>query len=173
MPDTEKVCKALCEIVKTCPPGYSGGADYADDREAFEKAKWEFSEESHDQCFKPSLPRKSSEIWATATHMFDPIATIKSRVNYIIPHRSYLRDRVPMNRGRLFMSSLKIRKQLKKITDGLKKVEGRTGRHPTYETGNGIKISIPEHSRDIGKGLVRTIIKQAGLDMTLREFQNY
>ena len=158
--------KALRKIVKDSPPGYSQGVDYVGP--AFNEGRNDFSENCQNYCL-PHIPKNSPEVWMMANHMFDPLVNIKSRVNYILPISSPLAGRIPS--GRWLMTPSSVRKKLKKLT-GLKRLNERKGRHPMYETDTGKRIPIPEHARDLGDGLIRSIIRQAGLDMGLREFQN-
>lgn len=157
---------ALLDIIRSSPPGYAEGVRYRGAH--FTAGRWEFSEKCQNYCL-PHIPVKSKFVWATASHMFDPIANVKSRVNYILPATSPLAGRIPM--GRTLMSPSKLKKKLKKLT-GLRRLNERDGRHPIYETDDGKRIPIPEHPRDLGKGLLRDIIKQAGLNLSVRQFQN-
>jgi predicted RNA binding protein YcfA (HicA-like mRNA interferase family) len=42
--------------------------------------------------------------------------------------------------------------------------------HDVYRARNGKKIQIPRHPRDLGRGLVRNILQQAGLNIGIEEF---
>ena len=44
------------------------------------------------------------------------------------------------------------------------------GRHQVWRTSSGNIVEIPRHPRDLGRGLLRQILRQAGLDMGLEEF---
>jgi len=60
---------------------------------------------------------------------------------------------------------------VKKLRDlvGLEKVrEG--GRHAIWKTAAGNLVEIPRHARDLGRGLLRSILRQADVDMGLDEF---
>jgi predicted RNA binding protein YcfA (HicA-like mRNA interferase family) len=160
---SEKIMKALCEIVRLSPPGYCEGKDIHLNND-FERTRNCFSEENMKVCF-PSTPTKKHGIWGAANHMYTPISNIKSRVNYIIPRGSPVSGRWPF---RPYMSSRDIKKKLSKLV-GLRLV--RHGKHPIYENKRGNTIAIPEHPRDLHKGIIKKIIRDAGLDMTLSEFQ--
>ena len=64
----------------------------------------------------------------------------------------------------------KLIKKLKKVV-GLKFVR-HGGRHDIWVTKDGREIPIPRHPGDLGRGLVRDIISQAGMSVGLREFLN-
>jgi predicted RNA binding protein YcfA (HicA-like mRNA interferase family) len=60
---------------------------------------------------------------------------------------------------------------VKKLRDlvGLEKVrEG--GRHEVWKMAAGNFVEIPRHARDLGRGLLRSILRQAGIDTGLEEF---
>ena len=165
-PLKQELIRALCDWVRQQPAGYCDGINTRGS--SFGKRRSEFSEENHQSCF-PQKPRKSPEIWETATHMYDPIANVKSQVNYILPASSPLASRIPL-KGRLIMTPRQVRKKIRKLK-GLSRLAQRHGRHPMYETDDGRRFPIPEHARDLPKGTLDGIIEQAGLDMNLREFQ--
>ena len=157
----QKADKALVAYVAESPPGYDQGNRF---RRVFEKVRCEFAEENQRVCL-PHLPSKNPEIWKTAPHLFHGIADIKSRVNYVVPRSSPIAARLP------FRPSLPPRKLVKKLRDlvGLEKVrEG--GRHEVWKTSDGRIVEIPRHPRDLGRGLLRSILRQAGVDMGLDEF---
>ena len=161
-----EVYETLCDIVKQSPPGYAEGINYTGSN--FQPGRRQFSEKCQNYCL-PHVPMQSPDIWATASHMFDPLANVKSKVNYILHNTSPIAGRIPLDR--LLMSPSVLRKKLKKLT-GLRRLSERTGRHPMYETDDGKRFPIPDHPGDLKRGTLRGIIKQAGLDMSVREFQN-
>jgi predicted RNA binding protein YcfA (HicA-like mRNA interferase family) len=52
--------------------------------------------------------------------------------------------------------------RLEKVREG--------GNHEIWKTADGRIVEIPRHARDLGRGLLRKILSQAGLDMGLEEF---
>jgi predicted RNA binding protein YcfA (HicA-like mRNA interferase family) len=60
---------------------------------------------------------------------------------------------------------------LKKLT-GAKKLREGKGSHEIWRTPECAKFPVPRHPRDLNKGTLSKIIKQAGLDMGLTEFIN-
>jgi predicted RNA binding protein YcfA (HicA-like mRNA interferase family) len=44
------------------------------------------------------------------------------------------------------------------------------GNHDIYRTRNGQTIPIPRHPGDLGRGLIRKILREAGVKMGLQEF---
>jgi predicted RNA binding protein YcfA (HicA-like mRNA interferase family) len=156
-----KIDDALAGYVDESPPGYDQGNKL---RRVFRRMRCEFAEKNQRVCLA-HLPFKDPEIWNTAPHLFDGIANIKSNVNYILSRRSPLAARLP------FRPCLPPRNLIKKLRDlvGLEKVrEG--SRHEVWKTAAGHIVEIPRHARDLGRGLLRNILHQAGVDMGLDEF---
>lgn len=152
---------ALCGYVRESPPGYDQGVNI---RENPDPVRYRFAEDNQNICL-PHLPPKNPEIWGTAPHMFDGIANMKSRVNYILPRSSPLVQRLHL---RPMLPPAKLVKKLKKLT-GLQ-FERHGGNHDIYVTSTGSRITIPRHQRDLGPGLVRSILREAGLTMSLDQF---
>lgn len=165
--DTYKATKnlaidqALVGYVKDSPPGYDQGEKVRND---FYPVRNVFAEENQQTCL-PHLPKKNPEIWHSATHMFDGISNIKGRVNYVIPRSSPLAARLPF---RPLLPPSKLIKKLKELA----KLEfvRNGGNHDIYRAPSGKIIPIPRHPRDLGRGLVQKIIREAGLDLSLQEF---
>jgi predicted RNA binding protein YcfA (HicA-like mRNA interferase family) len=44
------------------------------------------------------------------------------------------------------------------------------GKHDIWKTGEGSKVTFPRHARDLAPGTLRSILKQANIDMSLDEF---
>jgi predicted RNA binding protein YcfA (HicA-like mRNA interferase family) len=156
-----KVDKALAGYVAECLPGYDQGNKF---RRVFENIRCQFAEKNHHVCL-PQLPSKDPEIWKTAPHLFHGIANIKSRVNYVLPRNSPIAARLP------FRPCLPPKKVVKKLQEmvGLERVrEG--GNHAIWKTTDGRIVEIPRHARDLGRGLLRSILRQAGLNMGLEDF---
>jgi hypothetical protein len=82
---------ALEGYVLESPPGYNQGVRI---RGNFLPVRCAFSEENQQICL-PHLPPKNPEVWGAAPHLFDGIANIKSRVNYVVPRTSPLAARLP------------------------------------------------------------------------------
>ncbi|MDC0065598.1 type II toxin-antitoxin system HicA family toxin [Verrucomicrobia bacterium] len=162
----EEIMLALEFIVRFSPPGYAEGADMI--KPFFSENRAEFSELNMKQCF-PKGTSASPGIWEVSNHMFNGIANVKSRVCYIVPRNSPIAARISGIRGR--MSSREIIKKLQKLV-GLKKITARHGRHPSYHTEDKRLVLIPDHSRDIKNGTLKSIINQAGLNLSPRQFQN-
>jgi hypothetical protein len=86
------VVKAALEgYVLDSPPGYNQGVRI---RGEFLSERCRFSEENQQICL-PHLPSKDPKVWGAAPHLFDGIANIKSRVNYVVPRTSPLAARLP------------------------------------------------------------------------------
>ena len=156
-----KADKALASYVTESPPGYDQGNKV---RRVFKRVRCEFAEKNQRICL-PRLPSKSPEVWSVASHLFDGITNIKSRVNYVLPCSSPLVARLP------FKPCLPPSKVVRKLRElvGLEKVR-QGGRHEIWKASDGRTVEIPHHPRDLGRGLLRSILRQAGLDLGLDEF---
>ncbi|MDP2662415.1 MAG: type II toxin-antitoxin system HicA family toxin [Dehalococcoidia bacterium] len=158
-----RVDQALTGYVLNSPPGYDQGARI---RRQEKSVRCQFAERNQQICL-PHLPCKTPEVWRTAPHMFDGISNIKGRVNYVIPRSSPLAARLPF---RPMLPPSKLLKKLKEVAN-LEFVR-HGGSHDIYRmSSNGRPISIPRHPRDLGPGLIRSILREAGLDMGLEEFR--
>jgi predicted RNA binding protein YcfA (HicA-like mRNA interferase family) len=153
--------RALEGYVKDNPAGYNRGVEI---RDRFRETRNEFAENNHQACF-PETPRKRPQIWETTPHMFDGIANIKSRVNYLIPRDSPIASRSGF---RPLLPPSKLVKKLKELT-GLNLLRNG-GNHDVYRSASGRTVAIPRHPRDLGRGLLRKILKELNLDMGLEEF---
>lgn len=162
LPDGVKQWNAWCAAMfdaNMLNPAWEEG-----DPEGFLPVRCEFAEANQRICL-PHLPHKAPDVWRTAPHMFNGIANIKSRVNYIIPRGSPLAARLPF---RPLLPPSKLVKKLKELI-GLKFLRSG-GNHDIYRTPNGKNISIPRHQRDLGRGLLRKILREVGLDIGLEGF---
>jgi predicted RNA binding protein YcfA (HicA-like mRNA interferase family) len=133
-------------------------------RKDIQAVKWQFAEENQQICL-PHLPSKSSDVWGATPFMFYGISNIKGRVNYVIPRHSPLVARM---RLRPILSHSKLVKKLVNLAH-LEFVRSG-GNHDIYQSQSGRTIPIPRHPRDLGRGLIRQIIRDVGLDMELDEF---
>lgn len=97
--------------------------------------------------------------------MFDGISNIAGRVNYILTSNSTIWGRVRM---RPLPSARKLTQTLRDLV-GLEFVE-HGGRHDKYQTKAGNTVMIPRHPGDLPSGLVRAILREAGLDLSLEQF---
>lgn len=155
------VDEALAGYVNDSPPGYDRGNAI---RPKFDSVRCDFAEQNHHICL-PHLPSKSPKVWRTAPYMFNGIANIKSRVNYVIPRSSPLAKRLPF---RPLLPPNKLVQKLKSLV-GLEFVRNG-GNHDIWRTSTGKRVPIPRHQRDLGRGLVRKILREVGLEIGLEEF---
>jgi predicted RNA binding protein YcfA (HicA-like mRNA interferase family) len=157
------VDKALEGYVLDSPPGYDQGVRIRKGN-LLRTLRCEFAEKNQNICL-PMLPAKNPDIWHTAPHLFDGIANIKSRVNYVVHRDSPLAARL---RFRALLPPGKLIRKLKEVA-GLEWVRSG-GNHDIYRTRNGQTIPIPRHPGDLGRGLIRKILREAGVKMGLQEF---
>lgn len=138
-------------------PGYREGNRI---RKSFRDTRAEFAEKNQQACF-PTKATINHSVWHAASYSFTGIGNIKSPVNYVISAHSPFAKRLP------FRPLLPPRKLVKKLNLRLVR-NGRS--HDLYESASGAQIAIPRHSKDLGRGLTRKIIKQAGVEMGLEKF---
>ena len=152
---------ALVSYVRDSPPGYDQGELFRPDMLA---VRCQFAEENQNLCL-PHIARKNPDVWRAAPQMFTGIANINARVNYVIPRNSPLLQRMrfrPLLTPRQLITKLTATAGLEFIRHG--------SCHDIYRARNGANIEIPRHPRDLGAGLIRSILKRAGLAMGLTEF---
>jgi predicted RNA binding protein YcfA (HicA-like mRNA interferase family) len=125
----------------------------------------EFAEINHREALS-SYPGKSSHLWKMFPYAFAGIARRVSRVNYVIHRSSPLFDRLPVDLRYLPYGDI-VRK-LKTLAN----VEfvRQEGSHQVWRTPAGKNVVIPRHRGDFRKGTLASIIKQAGLSMSIEEF---
>ena len=155
---------AIQDYMAKQPPGYNQAHLYLDN-DAFIDGRNKFAELNRSTCYG-AMPHGTQSIWDATGHLFHPMANIRSRVNYLVPKGSTLFDRISGVRPAL--PANKAIKKLEKLA-GLKLVKHGSN-HDIYEASNGHKVPIPRHRKDLGKGLLLDILKQAGLDISWSEF---
>ena len=161
------ILKSLFEYINGLPEEYKRGLDYCTKTE-FLTLRKHFSEENQRECF-PGLPQKKSYLWNLFSYGFTGIGRINSRINYLVNRSSPI-----LQRNELQIRYLRYKEfanKLKKLT-GAKKLREGKGSHEIWRTPEGAKFPVPRHPRDLNKGTLSKIIKQAGLDMGLTEFIN-
>jgi predicted RNA binding protein YcfA (HicA-like mRNA interferase family) len=161
MPSLRDINTALVKYVENSPPGYDRG-NYL--RQDFFSERCRFAEDNH-KVVLPHLPQKNPEMWRTAPHLFHGISNINSRVYYIIARNSHIVKRLPF---RPCLPPNKLIEKLKKLV-GLRFVK-QGKKHGMWKTAEGKKIPIPRHTKDLGRGLLKKIIEQAGLTMGIDDF---
>ena len=161
---TGVVMKGLRAYIKGQPPGYSRGLEFTDN-EAFKKGRYEFSEANHQK----SLPHAGKEpgIWGMFGHAFRGVSRINSYTNYLIRADSPLLERTDLH-GR-YIGYRQLKKRLKELVGLRLKRQGK-GSHEIYETGDGKTVTLYFENGDVPKGTLNSILKQAGVDMSIHDF---
>jgi predicted RNA binding protein YcfA (HicA-like mRNA interferase family) len=154
---------ALAGYVADSPPGYRRGNEI---RLQLSPVRCQFAEENRNFCL-PHLPRKSPKVWHTVPHMFHGMFNIKSHVNYVISRNSPLIARMRM---RPLLPPKKLVKKLETLADVQFVRNG--GRHDIYRAKNDATIPIPRDPRDLTRGLLRDILREAGLQMSVEQFMH-
>lgn len=152
---------ALQQYIGQSPPGYRLGVQLA---KRFRRNRAKFAEDNHVACF-PLQPSGSGRIWDSIGHLFDGISNIKGRVNYIVSRSAPL-----ISRAR-FRPLLPPSKLVKKLAEyGVFDFVRHGAAHDIYRAGNGAMVPIPRHPRDMNKGTVKKILREAGVPLSLTEF---
>jgi predicted RNA binding protein YcfA (HicA-like mRNA interferase family) len=151
--------------ISMSPPGYKEASNFLKQHQ-YRDALYDFAEANFEHCFKPTRKRPS-QVWRTANFRFTGFNPKGAgRTWYVVSRSSPLAARIPL------LPQLKprdVRKKLRKL--GCEKLpEG--GKHEIWRGRTGEEIEIPRHPRGLAPGTLRSIIKEAGLEMGLKEFAN-
>lgn len=158
---TAALSQALEDIICASPPGYRRGVEFM---AGFRKKRSEFAEENFHECFPWALTN-SGRAWETMGHLFDGIDKINGRVNYILRRGSSLMGRVGLR------PLLPPRRVIEKIREKMSFDFVRHGaNHDIYRAENNVLVQMPRHPGDLTKGVLRSILRQAGIEGGLAEF---
>jgi predicted RNA binding protein YcfA (HicA-like mRNA interferase family) len=158
----EAVCKALRAYMKHCGPGYRCGSEFLMNRE-FSKGKELFAEGNHREM--GHAPTVGSAVWQAFPHAFSGWSRVTSRVNYLVHRHSPLVERTGL--GLRYLRRRDLIDRLKNLAGCVLVREG--SEHEVWRAADGQCFAIPRH-RDIAKGTVSKIIKQAGLNLSYEQF---
>lgn len=86
------VATALESYVQSCPPPWHRGTHCLGDG-PFRHERSRFAEACHRACF-PTRSRLNPDAWLASPHHFHGIANVRSPVNYLIPRKSSIANRV-------------------------------------------------------------------------------
>jgi predicted RNA binding protein YcfA (HicA-like mRNA interferase family) len=92
---------------------------------------------------------------------------VTSRVNYVVHRHLTLAERLGLNLRYLRYGDLS--DKLRRLAGCKIAREGR-GSHEMWETPHGHRFPVPRHPGEFHRGLLASIIKQAGLPMSVSEF---
>jgi hypothetical protein len=152
---------AIRKMIWQSPPGYRLGVRLAG---RFEKEQAKLAEQNFRECFPWARPA-NDRVWKSMGHLFDGVSNIRGRVNYIVNRRSPLIQRA---RLRPLLSPTKL---IRKLQSAASLSFVRHGaNHDVYRAANGATVPIPRHPRDISKGTLLKILREAGIDLSLSEF---
>lgn len=158
------VQRGLKAYVKMLPPSYQSGLELVDNND-FRPRRGEFAEENHGR----SLPHadKAPELWRLFGQGFRGIAQINSFTNYLVSRHSSLFRRTSFDARPLSMS--KVKKRLKDLVGLELKRQGK-GSHEVWMTESGQTVMLYNRSGDVPKGTLSSILKQAGVSMSVHDF---
>ena len=163
--DHQDVCDALRRLIQNSPAGYRMAKNYLG-KNQFYSARDDLAELYHAHSLS-SVPTLNAKVWASFPYAFSGISRITSRVNYIIHQHSPLAIRSRL--GRRYLSYKELKKRLEKLAN-CQKVRGGKGSHERWQTPEGTHFTAPKHPRDLKKGTLRRIIRDAGLPLSNSEF---
>ena len=161
---TSAVSKGLRAYIEGQPPGYNRGMEFVDN-EVFKQGRYQFSELNHQQALPHA--RKDLGIWGMFGHAFTGVSRINSYTNYLIRADSPLLERSDLH-GR-YIGYKQLKKRLKEEVGLRLKRQGK-GSHEIYETGDGKTVTLYFKNGDVPKGTLNSILKQAGVDMSIHDF---
>lgn len=150
--------------VEALPPSYRLGLELVENA-TFRTRRDRFAEQNHGR----SLPHadKGPELWRLFGQGFRGIAQINSFTNYLVHrHSSFLQRRQLDVRP---LSMRKVKKRLKDLVGLELKRQGK-GSHEVWVTGGGRRVTLYNSSGDVPKGTLSSILKQAGLTMSVHDF---
>ena len=164
-PDTDKVLSGLRTYIEGQPPGYNRGMEFANS-EDFNQGRYRFSEDNHEKALS-HLVAKAAGIWGMFGYAFSGIASINSYTNYIVRAGSPLMDRADLH-GR-YIGYRELKKRLKELVGLQFKRQGK-GSHEIYRTEDGKSVTLYYDNGDVPKGTLSSILKQAGVNMSVHDF---
>lgn len=163
-----QLCDLLVGFIRMMPTGYKEAAghiikaNYNEDN--LKELKYKFWERIQ-QRYLPHTKGFSSDIWQFA--MFDyPYNKINGRFNFLVQKDSDILHRLNLN-GR-FLSTREFVKKLKKYGKVELKRAGK-GSHQIWIGPSGSTLAIPSH-KELKIGTIGSILKTAGLNMSVHEF---
>jgi len=152
---------AMRKAIRHSPPGYRLGVKLS---KKFKATQARLAEVNFRESL-PTHPTSKDRVWESMGHLFNGLSNIRGRVNYILHRHSPLLARARMR------PLLPPTKLIKKLDAAVSMVLVRHGaNHDIYRTGNGRTVPIPRHPRDLNRGLLRKILKEAGVEIGLSEF---
>jgi len=160
----EAALEGLAEYIRQSPPAYNRALEFVQEAD-FVSERAAFAEENHNAAL-PEIPRLGSRVWHSFPHAFSGIGRVNSRVNYVIHRSSPLIERIRTRGHHLRYRDVAERlRRLASCTEARQK-----GSHVTWRNREGHTFTVPRHPGDLKKGTLRSIIRGAGLQMTLSEF---
>lgn len=159
------VISALKSYIKKCPPCYSRGIEYINPGD-FRIGQCDFAERNHIESIRK--PTKNLKIWLVFPHAFSGIGRITSRVNYIVHKDSPISMRHQLHLRYIRYPELK--RKLEKVANCIFVRQGKGG-HEIWKGPDGKNFPVPRHSGELNnKSVLKSILKQAGLNMSVSEF---
>lgn len=158
--------QALRIYINMCPPGYRRGFEFVEDV-AFENGRNELAERAH-RLALPSRKASDPSVWSAFPRAFQPFRTRTGRVNYLVHRDSLFGRRLRLDPNIRYYRYREVVRQLEQVA-GCELVRSN-GSHHMFRTKAGRTVPVPRHPGDIGVGLLRKIIKEAGLNMSVLEF---
>jgi predicted RNA binding protein YcfA (HicA-like mRNA interferase family) len=158
------VTLALQMYFDDCPPCYSRALELLSINE-FRDSRCDFAELNYRASF--NSPSKDRSIWLVYPHAFSGIGRISSKINYVIHQNSPL-----ARRGQLRIRYIRYRELAKKLQElaGCRIERKGKGSHVVWINPYGKKFIVPRHPGDLKMGTLKSICKQAGINMSVSEF---
>jgi hypothetical protein len=161
----EAALDGLRWFIDQCPPGYRRASE-AFRSSDFERHRSEFAEANQSESL-PLLPKKAGPLWHCFPHAFSGISRVTSRVNYVVRRSSPLATRLGLNLR--YLRYRELRDKLLTLAKCSPVRQGK-GSHEIWKNPSGHTFPVPRHPREITDGLLASIIKQSGLNMSVSQF---
>jgi len=161
---TRLILRGLKSFINGQPEGYNRAMEFVD-YDSFIEGRDEFAERCHEEALE--LVSLDKSVWRLFSYAFYGITRINSYTNYVINRGSPLLNRLPIERRCVSYRDLK--KRIEGMVGLHLKRQGK-GSHEIYVTDAGNSVTIPRTTGDISKGTLGSILKQAGITMSVYDF---
>ena len=155
---------AVRNIIRLMPPEYRTAETILRGGISFDEAQQAFQEENLGSCF-PKLPTVAPSLWAASPHAMHPSLSRNDSFSYVV-RRSHPAVRQAAHVPHF--SRKQVIKQLERITQGTEVSQG-SGKHPKF-IANGKQVPVPNHTGDFPRGTLRAILRELGINMSVRQF---
>jgi predicted RNA binding protein YcfA (HicA-like mRNA interferase family) len=165
-PEKLKVALSVLELfIKLWPPGHREGLKYLT-TSRLRKGENALCEEYH-RYGLPDMPAKDMSLWDSHAYKSRGIGNVNSRITYLVNKNTALSKRIATRAHPL--SYRELTTKLEKVA-GCAFVRYGKGSHAIWSSQTGKRFVVPRHRTDLKPGTLRSIMRDAGLSMSISEF---